>query len=272
MTTEKLQIQTIPNEILEGADIYIIVGEFNFKLAVLNSNKNYFSPFEFTINHTAGIDKLFPFKLADLQSCRKVIIGITLPQFVIIPASFFDTKAAIEYLQQAFEIDRSIRVRYKLIRSMNAFMVYQHSNFITELIGHFAKTEVIVPEIDAFVQFINQKLDNFDFVLNFHNRSFTIYLMKDSKIQHIQHCTFVEASDAVFYILGILKRFKIDPVTAKALLSGNIMPYSELYNTLYRFIGELEWFTAPMSPLNINSDTSENSHTIADLHCLALCV
>ncbi|HMV24324.1 MAG TPA: DUF3822 family protein [Saprospiraceae bacterium] len=272
MTDEKLHILPFLAEDLDGADLFVGIEKTNLKLAVVNRVKNLSHILNFALNSGSAIENILPFNIRELNRCRKVSISLALDKFVIVPASFFDTRAATDYLDQAYEIDRSEKVRYKLIKTMNAFMVYQQNEYFNKLVNIFPKTEIVLPEVDSFVQYINNNKERVDLYLHFHNRSFILYLIIDNSVQFVQHYSFYEASDAVYYILNVLSCFKVDPAAIKAVVSGNIMPYSDLYNTIYRFIGQVEWFNTSDSPLFAGQGFVENSHTIADLHCLALCV
>ncbi len=272
MTTEGNNKDEFSAAMLVGANLYFSIGESEVKLVLSKTNDSGDVFFQSNINTQGNLTTTFPIELGGISACKKVVVGIKTSKFVVVPASFFDTKASKEYLQQIFEIDWDLKVHYKLLRPMNAFIVYQHSKSITDNLNLLPKVDQVIPEIDCFVQYISIQRQKADLYLHFDNRSFYMYVIKADKILDILYYDFMEATDAIYFILSVLSRYDIDPVTSKTVLSGSIMPYSELYNIIYRFIGEVEWFSPAESSKVLKTTKQQNPHTFAELYCLSQCV
>lgn len=272
MVAEEINKNIFTPDRLRNSNLFVSLGESEMKI-LLSDTKNAENIFFRTGFHSNEKSELsLPFNTENLTVCNKVNFTIKTSKFVIVPASFFDTKASYEYLQQVFEIDLNSKVTYKHIRPLDAFMVYQFSKSVNDQLSYFSKKDTIIPEIDCFVDYIHRQSEPADFYLNFDDRSFMMYTLQDDRIVNISHHQFNEAPDAVYLILNVLSRFNIDPVTARVVLSGSIMPYSELYNNIFRFIGELSWFKLDHDDPFLNSSESVNPHTFAELYCLSKCV
>lgn len=270
MIEDLLQNTVFDTKILMDSDCYFYFGKNSLKLGVTNDNLTLNNVYNIVTASNDNSAIIFPIETNDLIACKSIHLGVSLDRFVIVPSQYFDPQVCIEYLQQVFEVDRTIKPISKHIKSMDAFLVYQLEPLISNCLLSFSKNQAVISEIELFVNYISKQTEHPDFYINFDDRSFVIFLVKDSKICHIQRFNFEEASDAVYFILGVLKQFNIDPVTAKAIVSGLIMPLSGLFNQLFQFIGEIEWFDGANTNIKFQADAKISRHTIAELLCLSI--
>lgn len=79
---------------------------------------------------------------------------------------------------------------------------------------------------------------------------------------------FATASDLLYFVLLAYDQFRINPAELPLTVAGNMLPDSELYRTLYRFVREIR-FAAPPAPFSSLSGTEKlPAHCLVDLLCL----
>ena len=79
------------------------------------------------------------------------------------------------------------------------------------------------------------------------------------------------AGDVLYYILLTYNQHNLDPVQQPLNISGQLLDNSEIYKTLFRYIGNLKFVQFP-NFLNFSRKFNEvPAHFFFDLYALALC-
>lgn len=107
--------------------------------------------------------------------------------------------------------------------------------------------------------------------VHFTQKNIYVSLFDQKNLLFSNSFNYQTAGDVLYYILLTYNQHGLDPATLPLNISGQILSNAEIFKTLYRYIGELNFVPFP-SFLNFSRKFNEvPSHFFFDLYSLALC-
>ena len=274
MIEEGISKDSIKVTDLINSDLLISVNENQTKLSIRNS-KGILSLFqEWDIKESESLWDLLSFSAADLNTCKSINILTHSEKYSIVPAEFYSEENNKDFLAQLILINNSLPVVSEYVKSANAYLIYQPFYTVVELLKNCPQQTKLQHHAGIFIQFEQERIqsDNYEVFIHFEVNSFNCIVFKEKKLIYSNNQSFITASDAIYFLLSIFQKIKLDTNEQVIIISGKIMPYSELYNTIFRFINKVGWFTSPASTLiDVKEDTAV-PHLFSDLIRLSACV
>ncbi|MFN0015619.1 MAG: DUF3822 family protein [Saprospiraceae bacterium] len=104
--------------------------------------------------------------------------------------------------------------------------------------------------------------------LNLRHQTAQMIVLERQNLLFYNTFQFATASDLLYYVLLVYDQFRLKPAEMPLLLAGTILPDSELYRTLYRFVRELQFAAPPGHTRQSNDPDGLPAHCLVDLFCL----
>lgn len=100
---------------------------------------------------------------------------------------------------------------------------------------------------------------------------FFVGVFDNQQLQLANHYAFETAKDFLYYVLVIYQQLEMDPNDAPVVLSGSILPASEIFNLLYRFIAHVRFIDGIADVIPLDGLEKGTEHQYFDLFSLTLC-
>ncbi len=259
---------------LINSDLLIAFTENKYKISVRDP-QGILSLFqEWDLRESDTIWNLMLINSTDLDSCKSVNILTHSDIYTIVPAELYREENKKDFLAQLCLINNSLPVIAQTIKSSDAYIIYQPSITLFKLLKECPAQTKLFHHAGIFIEY-EQERNRSDFnevFIHFETNVFNCIVFKDKQLVYSNNQNFYSASDAVYFLLAIFQRINIDPNEQIVVLSGEVMPYSDLYNTIYRFIKNVEWFNVSVDPKIKYMENTSSPHLFSDLIRLSACV
>lgn len=270
-------------EHLHDYNLLLQIGENNFQLSVVNSNKNkclLVEDYKLNLSESPILDVLkvlfesHHVLMAGFWNSVKVAFKNS--KFTLVPSEHFDKGSKHHYLK--LNVDHSTEKAvnyYKLIRS-NAVFVFEYSEEITEWLKNiYVKSRVQIVHQGA--SFIEGVLHNDDHVpgrnmfLLFDSRSLHTLVTESGSLIYYNQTKPSDLKEFVKNILLVLKAMKMEQQTSKVMIWGDVTASSKVFKALYKYIRHVSLGGKP-SFLKFNYQFDEISeHKYFPLYSLNIC-
>ncbi|MEQ1745528.1 MAG: DUF3822 family protein [Saprospiraceae bacterium] len=104
--------------------------------------------------------------------------------------------------------------------------------------------------------------------LNLRHQTAQVIVLERQNLLFYNTFQFATASDLLYYALLVYDQFRLKPAEIPLLLAGTILPDSELYRVLYRFVREMQFVTPPGLAQSSSNPETLPAHCLVDLFCL----
>ena len=98
--------------------------------------------------------------------------------------------------------------------------------------------------------------------MNVSNLTFEIVVIKNKKLELFNCFSFKTKEDFIYYILFTAEQLNLNPEELKLILLGDIKKESELYNTLYQYVRNVEFYTLESSNKTIDGIAPHSNFTL----------
>ena len=274
MVEEGILKNIIESNDLINADLFIAVSTNSYKFGIAKSRNNLSILEEINISPQTNIWDQLSISPIDLNKCQDINIVTHSEVYTLVPAALYDEDHKIDYLLQLTNIENNVPVISDFIKEIDSYLIYQPSFKVLSLLNESPFLTRIHHHAAIMIKYEFTRVRSFQahVYIHFENNCFNCVVIKNRQLIYSNSQKFVTASDAIYYILSIYQHNQLDPEEVELLISGKIMPYSELHNTLLRFIQKVEWFRTPPEVIMGSSGISRSDHLFADLIRLSLCV
>ena len=161
----------------------------------------------------------------------------------IIPDNLFDEKLGLEYLKYNSKLlknDISSHDTIEEIEAVNVYLPYINvNNFILDKYGAFDYYHYSTIFIKKILK-INNRSKKTNLYLNFERNSFQISIIKTQKLIYFNTFKFSSPNDALYFILYIIKKNKINTNKSEILCFGNIIENDEKHKLFSQFINNIK--------------------------------
>ncbi|MCC6725040.1 MAG: DUF3822 family protein [Saprospiraceae bacterium] len=107
--------------------------------------------------------------------------------------------------------------------------------------------------------------------IHFTQNNIYIALFDKKNLQFFNTFKYQTAGDVLYYVLLTYNQHGLDPALQPLNISGQLMNNAEIYKTLYRYIGELNFVTFPNFMQFSRKFADVPQHFFFDLYAFALC-
>jgi len=169
-------------------------------------------------------------------------------KYTLVPADLFDRKHRKDFLKFNHVIDRDEEVHFSYIEKIEAYDIYVYpSVLINFLVNHFPEIRfyhTTTTFLNSYVEINENSNEAFETVaINFMQDSFDILVLKNQRLIFLNDFNFNTEEDAVFYVMNVLKKLRLDISKISVTVQGNIVISSKLYKYLIKFLPHLKFRT-----------------------------
>lgn len=274
MIEESVLKNSIKQSDLVGSSLFISNAGTQLKLLIKNKQAKVCHAQEWTLQERDSIWDLLSLKASDLQLCHQIHVLTHFENYTLVPEALYSQSNQKDYLNQLTVIDNTLPVVADYIKSAKAYLVYQVSQNVLDFLKECPQHAILHHHAAIFIEYHQEKLISqpSEVYIHFEENLFNCIVFVNNQLVYSNNQSFLSSSDAIYFILAIFQRLGLDPNEQTIIISGRIMPYSDLYNTIMRFILNVQWFE---SNEDINISLQEDSsiqHLFSDLIRLSACV
>ncbi|HMG14331.1 MAG TPA: DUF3822 family protein [Saprospiraceae bacterium] len=272
MIEESISKDSIKASDLINSDLFISFNGTQSKLSVRKKDGILGNFQEWTFKESENILDLLSLGNADLEICKSIHLLTHFDQYTLIPAKFYDNSHNKDFLAQLSVLDNTLPIRADFIELVNAFIVYQLSSNELEFLKIWPKQTKVHHHAAIFIQYQLERIrsNKPEVYIHFEENNFNCIIFIDKQLVYSNNQGFYSASDAIYFILAIFQQLQLNTNEEPVIISGRIMPFSDLHNSILRFIKNVQWFTTTEFKSNIIED-SNFPHLFSDLIRLSAC-
>ena len=182
-----------------------------------------------------------------------------------VPAPFFNKNNIAEYLQYTVKVLENDYITFDKINNSDIVNVYipfvNINNFLIETFGAFIFKHSSTVLIENLLNNYKNLDGDFCFV-NVSNFNFEIVVIKNKKLELFNCFSFKTKEDYIYYILFTAEQLNLNPEEFKLILLGDIEKESELYNILYQYVRNVEFYTLESSNKTIDGIAPHSNFTL----------
>ncbi|MFZ4545330.1 MAG: DUF3822 family protein [Saprospiraceae bacterium] len=163
--------------------------------------------------------------------------------FTQVPVALFEAENPYIYLNIVCPAPASelLKTERCLDEIMNIYLLkIDLHQYIQHLWPH-ANITNLFSELVNKCYFHAKKIDGDTLFVNFHQNQMQIIAFRQAKLHLVNNFTFQTADDVTYYTLLVINQLGFDPETAVLMLSGHISNNSELYNSIYRYVRNVDF-------------------------------
>lgn len=233
----------------------ILIGMDSFSYVVYDPGKGLFWYRSFsltgdgTVPAIASLEKLLRGEVAFQKQYALTSVIYHMPHFTVIPDRLYRPEDQHAYLQHLTPLTGDDLLETDDLPSARAHLVYRlpatYQQLVQEFLPHTRSTHLG----SLFVNHLNN--------LHFSGSGDQIYLYLSGHLlyalyfregQFVFHNTFTfrSSKDCLYYVLLLFNQFNLDQEQTTVHLCGQLLPDSEIYRLLQRYLGKLETLELPM--------------------------
>ncbi len=237
-------------------DLSILVGMDRFSFLVSDPQQNILllRSYPFTPN-IKGLGELND-PLKDLyindellkQSYRSVRIGILNQKNTLIPSDLFAPDQKEVYLKNIIPNLEGSTVYFDTLKPLGMVNVYAiDTQLINQFYGYFPNTKIHHSAASLILghRKIAENRTGRQICLNIRQGLLQISLFDNKELLFYNSFIYESSQDFIYYVMLVFDQFKLKPEGNTVHISGQIIPDSEIYHLLFRYIRHLEMMPVP---------------------------
>lgn len=179
---------------------------------------------------------------------RSVRLAFASQRFVLVPAALFDPAQATAYLEAIAPLYDGERAQCDYLRAIEAYAVYPASGAALDYVGsfftrvecrHWASGLLLAAQQNA-------KLTGKPYLqATLLGRMLCLVLFDKGKLLYCNIFEYVTARDALYHVLLVYDQLKLHPERQPVYLSGEVVPDSEIYRELTKYIRQVDFVSRP---------------------------
>lgn len=260
--------------ILIGVDSfdYVLTDAGHQVLALLTSS---FDPAKSTLSEQIRQEQERKHQLLK-HSYKNVKVAYANEKMTLIPSRLYNDAERLTYLSQTITLKADDEIRVNDLPVLQAKNVFAIPNAIIDLVQqHFSGVRVFhltSALLTGFRQSITPSERQFRVLVHLSGDLLYITLFDHAHLFFCNCFTYKNAKDFLYYILLVFKQFNLNPEETPLWLSGRLVPDSEIYRLLYRYIRHLHFVRLPAFYQAGPKLSEEPAHFYFDLLSINLCV
>lgn len=206
------------------------------------------------------------------RETKMMLVG---PVATLVPESLFDADTKEVYLGAVSNLNSEILVQHDKVKAIKAVNVFGCPTDLGALIESFFPKASIWHQHTALITGWSkeaervQKQHVFAHVLN---RHLTVAVFDKGNLLYCNSFSYNTVRDFLYYVLLVFDTLKLNPERVPLTLSGEVMPDSEVWRELYKYVRTVLFSTRPNAyryPSDMPSGLLDHFHF--DLFSLKLC-
>jgi hypothetical protein len=224
---------------------FLVEDEEN-RLSVLRSSQpeNRAQPFSLAATLRAAM----PADTLLRSNYRRVRLSFASLRYSLVPAQWFDPAHAEDYLRSVAPPKEDESVRYDFLRPLDAYAVYpMETEALDYAAGFFQQVECVHWASGLLLSAHQQALHAAKPFLqvSFLGRTMHLALFNKGQLLYNNLFEYQGARDALYYVLLVYERMQLHPERQPVFLSGEVVPDSEIYRELVKYVRQVEFVSRP---------------------------
>lgn len=167
-------------------------------------------------------------------------------KYTLVPADFFDKGKKADFLKYNHAVNRDEEIHFSYIEKAEAYDVYAYPSVLVNfLVNHFPEIKFFHSTtilLNTYIKANQNSNDVFENVaINFQSNSLDILVLKQQNILFLNDFEFNTEEDAIFYIMNVLKKLKLDLSKISVTLQGKIVVSTKIYQYLKKYLPQVEF-------------------------------
>jgi hypothetical protein len=188
-------------------------------------------------------------------------------QFTFVPKALFEDKLLYSYLTNVTPAPTNEIIKKDDVLKQELYNVFllkiDLEQFLKQTFPNYQIKHLLTHLVNWYANNFTEKGNKL--FLNFHHKNIEIIYFDDNNFVFANNYTYQTANDAAYYLMLVINQFKLNPETVQLYLSGHIDANAELYNTMIRYVRQVNFIT-PTIELEDNSPFAQYpKHTFLDL-------
>ncbi len=216
------------------------------------------------------------FAREDLLSYLFRRVKITMPdiQPVLVPARLYNEYEKTTYFSELMSQGRADSIQNDEVEELALQLLYPTDPALMAVLKKQFPTAKFYNNTTPYLLGCRKTLNEaqtHNLYAHFTQKNVYISLFEKKNLLFSNSFKFQTAGDILYYILLTYNQHNLDPAKHPLNLSGQLMANSEIFKTLYRYIGDLKFVPFP-NFLNFGRKFGDvPAHIFFDLYSLALC-
>ncbi|HMQ46042.1 MAG TPA: DUF3822 family protein [Saprospiraceae bacterium] len=207
---------------------------------------------------------------------KNVKVACANEKMTLIPSRLYNDAERITYLSQTITLKAEDEIRVNDLPVLQAKNVFAIPIAVTELVQqHFSGARIFhlcSALLTGFRQSITPSERQFRVLVHLKGDLLYITLFDHAHLFYCNSFSYKSAKDFLYYILLVFKQFDLNPEEIPLWVSGRLVPDSEIYRLLYRYIRHLHFVRLPAFYQAGPKLSEEPAHFYFDLLSINLCV
>ncbi len=191
------------------------------------------------------------------------------PNTTLVPRRLFQHNALPDYFKLLLPASNYV-YGYDEIPELDVFLVYATDPALMRLSSEFfpkgRNRHLALPLLKYWWQ--QAAGNSYSVFVNFRHQMAQVAVFERQNLLFYNVFPFSASSDLLYFILLVYDQFRINPVETPLTVAGNLLPDSELYRILQRFIREIRFGIPPADYSLPRESQVLPAHCYIDLFCL----
>ena len=219
---------------------------------------------------TSNINAIFNSENLLQQQYSKTHVFWSFPDSILVPAELMNADRNTNMLNLVFGDLNQGPIRSDFLYKHNLHNVYRTPQAVIDI---FSTHLPVATQTHLFTTLVNRDLEAGDHLYTvFYSNGISIMLVKDGKLQVVQHFYFNQPDDCVFHLLNVCKGFDVRPDAVNLHISGLVDKQSGLFSAIYKYFLQISFNGKPEQFTYAEAIEEHPSHFFSHLFSLALCV
>ena len=283
---KKVKDDTFNVDLISNYTLSLQISPNLFRVCVTDGEKNRCLLLEdYSFSSIYGADQIIE-KLTEIYDDHHVLkagywksvkLALKTPNFSLVPNSLFDKDFAKDYLNLNCSIkEEAEEVLYYHQNSTDVVNIFSADKKVLDwfIAAYPAKTIKVIhhtcPLIEGVLFNRNHKQEKSMF-LYVEKNQVTILITKSKTLEFCNSFYFSSPDDFVYYVMFVVEQLKFNPDSNPVTVWGEIMPDSEMYKKLFKYIRNVNFGNKPSSLYFGYNFDEIFDHSFFDLYSMHLC-
>jgi hypothetical protein len=256
-----VEAQTFDTSVLSNHHLCLEIGQDNLRCCVIDSLQNQcicledysFDSLVGKHNLISSLHSLYQqHSFLHFNNWKHITVTFNTPHFTLVPTDLFRKEYTATYLQLASgkTLPDNQQILSSPVQAINARNIFSIEKEILDwlLNTYSLHSPAIHHQTDAIIQSTIKQTTTKDkpvACLHFEDEYVTIVVVLNKELLICNKFAYKVASDMTYFVLFVLDNLKIKPDTIAFKLSGEITPFSEVYDSLTPFLPHLSFGKIP---------------------------
>ncbi len=180
---------------------------------------------------------------------KDVTIGFALPKFTLLPRKLYNENEKDVYLKNIIKDEQGYQLLTDHLEDLGVSNIYPIKNEVIHLVkGYFPVSKIYHNISSLFLAFKKeiQHQKGKHIFINVQDKQFLQLLFLDGKeLIFSNFFEYKSSEDFIYYVLMVYSQFRLKPEVTPVTLAGHILPDSDIYRLLFRYIRHIRFVQKP---------------------------